>query len=663
MQDNTGQTNNDNPKKRQAGKGQMGYRVSVIINRLKANLVEVEPGESRIRKILYYAKLKSKSMYKFITSILRTIYVSSERWPVTIVKHVNGELQTVYSSYPYDIWMAKNFPKEGLLLSHKRSIRDFSYQPCFKLILPIENIPADFLENTIQSVIRQIYSNWNLTCICGPQTPANLRSLVERATKQNPNLTIVDTTEETGSARAKNQALRAGQNNEEYVSVIKCGDILLPDALFQYVKTLNDAQEKPGLVYADDDCINGEQIHFDPRFKQDWNPDTFLSQNYIGNTFVVKTDLLKQTNGWNETYGSAHEYELIMRLALTEHITIKHIPMVLYSVLVTEHLDNSRNVEADFAINVCAAIEHTMLKGGEKVIARPASTGPGFEVRYALEGTPKISIVIPTKDKIEVLQKCVDSIFAKSTYKHYEIILIDNNSSHQDFFDKVEQWKKEEPDRFRCVRTEAPFNFSYLMNLGFTESKGDYLVLLNNDTEVISPDWLEAMLEQAQRRLTGVVGVKLLYPNDTVQHAGVVVGLGGGAGHVLIGKPPREIAYMNYLNLITNYSALTAACVMISKEKYDKAGRFDEDFAVEFNDVDFCLRVKELGLHNVYLPHVELYHYESISRGHPLASKVSYERHIKEFGMVQTRWKRYILNDPCYNPNLTLSNEQMSVKI
>jgi GT2 family glycosyltransferase len=274
-----------------------------------------------------------------------------------------------------------------------------------------------------------------------------------------------------------------------------------------------------------------------------------------------------------------------------------------------------------------------------------------------------VSIIIPAKNKQDYLKRCIDSIVNKSTYRNFEIIVVDNNSDEKEFFDLMDAYKKQDKFIFKYVKEMSPFNFSFLMNKGRRIAKGKYLVSLNNDTEIITPDWMEGLIGQVQRPEIGVAGCKLLYENDTIQHAGVVVGLGGVAAHLFTRQDRDGPGYFNYINLLHNYSALTAACIMVRAEVYDKVNGFDEKFTVEYNDVDFCLKVMEAGYRNVYIPHVELYHYESISRGHPLANPKSVKRHEKEANMFVKKWTKYVENDPCYNPNLTRHNDNFAIKV
>ena len=310
------------------------------------------------------------------------------------------------------------------------------------------------------------------------------------------------------------------------------------------------------------------------------------------------------------------------------------------------------------------ALQESLDRRGEKAIATIKPGLPGFyTVRYDIVKDDLISIIIPTKDNSKVLETCLKSIFEKSSYKNFEVILVDNNSAEKATFKLLAEYEQNYPNQFTRLTLQVPFNFSFLMNKAVEKAKGEYIVLLNNDTEIITEDWMEAMLEQSQRKSVGAVGVKLLYHNDTIQHAGVVIGLGGVAGHTFIGLPKDSPGHFYYIASTNNYSAVTAACLMVKKSVYEEVGGFNEELAVEYNDVDFCLKLVEKGYNNLYVPYVELYHYESLTRGHPHMTKESYKRHLKEIALFKNRWKSFIDNDPCYNPNLTLDATHFQLRL
>ena len=277
----------------------------------------------------------------------------------------------------------------------------------------------------------------------------------------------------------------------------------------------------------------------------------------------------------------------------------------------------------------------------------------GYGIRFTKPLQGRVSVIIPTKDKADVLGTCLRSLFRLTDHPDYEVVVVSNGSRDKALFELLEGMSEAHPGRFRWYAHDIPFNFSALMNFGAEKATGSHLLFLNNDTEIVHADWMRAMHEQSQRPSIGAVGAKLLYHNDTVQHAGVVIGLGGVAGHTFVGTHRDGPGYFNYVNTINNYSAVTAACMMVERSKLEAIGGWDEDFTVEYNDVDLCLRLQERGRNNVYLPHVELYHYESLTRGHPHMTRESYERHLREVGLFKERWSGVIADDPCYNPNLS----------
>lgn len=276
----------------------------------------------------------------------------------------------------------------------------------------------------------------------------------------------------------------------------------------------------------------------------------------------------------------------------------------------------------------------------------------GYDIRFTAPLKGKVSVIIPTKDKADILGTCLRSLFNLTDHPDFEVIVVSNNSTERSLFDLMKEMEAAHGDRFRWFEYNEPFNFSALMNEGTRRAKGDHILFLNNDTEIIHADWMRTMHAWSQRTSIGAVGVKLLYHNDTIQHGGVVIGLGGVAGHVFTGTHKDGPGYFNYVNTINNYSAVTAACMMVEREKLEAIGGWEELFTVEYNDVDLCLRLREKGWNNVYLPNVSLYHYESLTRGHPHMTSESYERHLREVGLFKERWKAYVDDDPCYNPNL-----------
>jgi GT2 family glycosyltransferase len=433
--------------------------------------------------------------------------------------------------------------------------------------------------------------------------------------------------------------------------------------MYEVVKLLNENLELD-LIYSDEDKIDENGKHSMPHFKPQWCPDSFLSRNYIGHVVACRTSILKKIGGFRVGFEGSQDYDMLLRF--TEQTQrIARIPKILYHWRI--HAASTASVEdvKPYAYEAARkALTEACARRDEEAEIRFLSILRGYYApRYKLKKEAKISIIIPTKDQADILETCIKSIFEVSTWKNFEVIVISNNSTEKSLFKLLNNYKQQYPEQFLWTEYNIPFNFSKLMNEGVKHASGDYYLLLNNDMEVISPDWMEAMLEQAQRKTIGAVGVKLLYYNGTIQHAGVVIGLGGVAGHAFVGQDKDEPGYFNYLQCINNFSAVTAACLMVAKEKYHQIGGFDEQFEIEFNDVDFCLRLREAGYHNIYLPHVELYHYESFTRGHPHLSKESYERHVRELTLFKNRWQSYVDDDPCYSPNLTRGAHDFSLAL
>lgn len=341
---------------------------------------------------------------------------------------------------------------------------------------------------------------------------------------------------------------------------------------------------------------------------------------------------------------------------------IAHIPKVLYHWRIHQlSAAQSEEVKPYAYIAAKKALEEALTRRAIHGNVKYLSGLRGYKIEYALQQNDLVSIIIPTKDQTALLKNTIDSILSITGYQNFEIIVLNNNSSSKEFYDWCNEYTKKYSDRLRVIESHFPFNFSKLMNMGAKLAKGDHLLMLNNDVEIIHANWLEIMLSYAQQNRIGAVGAKLLYPDDTIQHAGVIIGLGGIAGHSFVGAYKDEAGYFNYIQSVNNYSAVTAACLLCRKEVFHAVGGMDETFEVEYNDVDFCLKLLEAGYDNVYLPQVELYHYESATRGHPHQSKPSYERHLKEMKLFTNKWQHMIDHDPFYNQNLNLGAHDFSM--
>jgi GT2 family glycosyltransferase len=444
-----------------------------------------------------------------------------------------------------------------------------------------------------------------------------------------------------------------------YVALFDHDDLLTEDALYEVA----DAAQRTGadVIYSDEDKIKGSTgERYQPNFKPDFNLDLLRSNNYICHLLVVRRALIEQVGGLNREYDGAQDHEFLFRLVeATEKIA--HIPKVLYHwrVHAASTADNPLSKKYAYDAGKRAVLEHIRRCGEDGEVTD--TKFPGFyRVRYQVTGEPLVSIVIPNKDERETLKSCLESIWQTSTYRNYEIIIVENNSTEEETFAYYKEIDGK--NGVRVVYWKEGFNYSALNNFGYTFARGDYILCLNNDITVITPDWIERMLGQCQRKQVGIVGVRLYYPDDTIQHGGVIVGIGGVAGAMFVGMPRARSGYLRKAILQQDLSAVTAACMMVDRSAWEAAGGFNEDLAVAFNDIDFCLKVRQKGYLVVYEPGVEMYHYESKSRGYEDTPEKQM-RFKKEIDYMQAHWAEILREgDPYYNPNFSLKTCDYSLK-
>jgi GT2 family glycosyltransferase len=435
---------------------------------------------------------------------------------------------------------------------------------------------------------------------------------------------------------------------------VRAGDLLAPDALFHMAAAISLGDDVD-IVYSDEDSIDDAGVRSDPNFKAQWSPETLRSRNYLGDLVVYRRSLVDRVGEWRAAFGSAAGYDLALR-ASERARTIAHVARVLYH----RKIDPALAAEGDYPALAMRALAESVERSAEP--ARVEPLGPrSFAVRYELAHRPRVSILLPTRDHAEDLERCLASLFSLTTYDDFELIVIDNGTREPAALAVLQQWSTREK-RLRVLPMDVPFNYSRLNNVAAATATGEVLLLLNNDTQIVTPDWIEAMLEQALRPAIGAVGANLLYPDGSVQHAGVVVGIGGVAGHSHRAFAPGSAGYFEALRTTTNYSAVTAACLMVRKSLYDEVGGLDESLTVAFNDVDFCLRLRRAGYRNVWLPHVVLVHGESLSRGHDIGLAKTH-RSLAEQRTMLERWQATIEDDPYYSPHLTRADESFSIRI
>lgn len=528
----------------------------------------------------------------------------------------------------YAHWLAAHEPRPADLARLERTIDLFGFKPRIGLIVPASETGS----NVLASVEKQVYPSWKLSFAGEPKGDAE------------------------GLAASLNAALQA--SDSDYVAVLQSGTLLRADALFEVAFAIA-ADPSIDVLYSDHDVIrNGTRA--DPHFKPDWSPETLLSRMYLGPVVFYRRDVALEVGGFRPSAGTALHLDLALRVTeVTERVC--HIPDILYHVSeLPSGEEPAREATRNDAIRV---IGDALVRRGEggRVAPVPQVNG-GYSVRYSIAEHRRVGIVIPTRDNPEDLDACLTSIFERSTHPNFEVVIVDNGSKQPRTLELFDSWRKREPERLRLTRTDAPFNFSQLNNDAVERIDAELLLFLNDDTEVVTADWIEAMEEQATRSRVGAVGARLLYPDGTVQHAGIVIGIRGVAGHAHRFWPADAPGYHGALQTVTNYEAVTAACMMMRRDVFESVGRFDPELANEFNDIDLCLRVRKSGYRIVYLPHVVLYHAESNSRGFPNTIRKT-ARQIRERRLMERRWSISRYRDPYYNPNLTLDDEDFTVRL
>jgi glycosyltransferase involved in cell wall biosynthesis len=541
----------------------------------------------------------------------------------------------------------------------RREIARWAQRPLISIILPVYNVESRWLEAAIQSVMQQIYPYWEL-CIADDgstraETLATLRQINDPRCKVN----LLNRNQ--GIAGASNTALTLATG--DYIAFLDHDDELTSDALYQVVKAIN--AHDPDLIYSDEDKLSLEGYHLEPHFKPDYSPDLILSTNYICHFSVYRKVLLDKfaADGIYVRPGfeGSQDHDLILR-ALDHTDRVYHIPRILYHWRMIPGSTAARYDSKNHAWEAGRrAVEDTLRRrniAGEALLGQHAGT---YLVKRTIQGQPLISILLPFRDQPNLLRQCLDSILEKTTYPHFELLGISNNSVEPETLALMEHYTAGDR-RIRFLSYDKPFNYAAINNFAAAQAVGEHLLLLNNDTTIITPDWLEVLLEHSQRPEVGAVGAKLHYPDDTVQHGGVIVGVGGIAGHAHKNFPRHQPGYFTRLCLIQNLSAVTAACLMVKKSLYTQVRGMDEQhLAVAFNDVDFCLRLREQGYLNVFTPYCELYHHESKTRGYEDTPQKR-QRFAKEIAYIQQRHAAILRDgDPYYNPNLPLDRDDFGM--
>ncbi|MCG3447216.1 glycosyltransferase family 2 protein [Enterococcus durans] len=563
------------------------------------------------------------------------------------IRRVKLELKP--GSIDYAEWITRH---ENIdLKSQQEQSKKFDYRPLISIAMPVYNVEIKWLEKCIDSVINQTYDNWELCISDDASTDPKIKKCLEAYEKKEPRIKVVFRKENGHISLATNSALEIATG--EFIALLDNDDELPPHALFEVVKVLNERPELD-VIYSDEDKIDAEGNRFDPHFKADWSPDTLMGNNYISHLGVYRSSIVKSLGGFRKGYEGSQDYDLVLRV--TEQIPedhIYHIDKVLYHWrTIPGSTASSGEAKSYIYDSGVKALTDALNRRGIKGTFRPGLISGFYEVTYEVLQEELVSVIIPTKNGYDDLKLCVDSIIEKTSYPNYEIIIADNGSTDPKMQELFAEYKKQLDERFIVELIDIPFNYSRINNLAAEKASGKYLLFLNNDTEVIEPNWMTTMVSYAQFDRIGCVGAKLYYPDDTTQHAGVLVGIGGVAGHALNNYDRTHCGYFGRLVIDVNYLAVTAACMMVKATDFKAVHGFDETLEVAFNDVDLCLKIYELGRYNVYAHQVELYHFESKSRGYEDTPEKQ-KRFAGEIKKMQDKWPAYIAHDPFYNDNLT----------
>lgn len=557
---------------------------------------------------------------------------------------------------PYGPWYEAYIPDEKEL--EKQRKYSFKYEPLISVAVPAFHTPEKFLIQMIESLCAQTYRNWELCIANGSPEDEAMRAVLEKYTERDSRIRICELTENRGIAGNTNAALEMAQG--EFVGLLDHDDLLAPNALYEVVRALEKDRELDA-VYTDEDKVTTElDEHFQPHLKPDFNLDLLRSNNYICHFFVVRRSIVEKTGGFRQEFDGAQDHDFIFRCVETAG-KVGHVPEILYHWRThkASTADNPASKMYAFDAGKRAIEAHLERTGVKGIVTHTPDLG-FFRVQYPVQGEPAVSIIIPNKDEKDTLKACIESIREKTEYQNYEIIIVENNSTTEEIFQYYKELSAD--PRIRLLRWKKEFNYSAINNYGVRHAKGEYLLFLNNDVKIITPGWIREMLGICQRPEVGAVGVKLIYPDNTIQHAGCVIGIGGIAGHMFVDMPANRTGYLHKASILQDMSAVTAACMMMKRTAFEEAEGFTEKLSVAFNDVDLCLKVQKNGKLIVYDPYVQLYHMESKTRGaEDSTDKV--RRFQEEIEYMRCQWIDILKKgDPYYNKNLSLTKWNYSLR-
>lgn len=626
-----------------------------LLRRVKHKLIEICRRVLNAR-IIQKIKYVGYTLYKGVRLAWREHHflIPPALWPKYFKalkdKFRNGTTGSIF----LNPMVGEEYRKWITIFEEKEPYAQLKYNPLISIVIPVYNISEDLLTECIDSVLNQTYQNFEICLADDASTKEETIETLKKYEKKDKRIKVIYREKNGHISEASNSALSLATG--EYIALMDNDDMITEDALYEMVKVLNN-DKSIDMIYTDEDKLDLNGRRCDPNFKSDFAPDTLLSNNYICHFTLLRKKIVDEIGGWRKGYEGAQDYDLFLRF--TEKTNkIYHIPKLLYrwrmipgSTSMT--IDNKNYAVERGKMALEDALKRRKIKG-EVLVHKDI---PYFIMNYTYEKEPKVSILIPTRDYADTLEECLSSIYEKTIYKNFEIIVLDNQSKEEKTFKLFKKYSKKYKN-FKVIEVNTEFNFSHICNVGVQNAKGEYIVLLNNDTSIITKEWLNIMVGYAMQKHIGAVGVKLLYPDNTVQHAGVIAGLGGVAAHAFINATDTDYGAYGRLAVPYNYSAVTAACLMVSKKKYLEVNGFEEKLKVAYNDIDFNFKMLEAGYYNVFLPQVKLHHYESKSRGLDTTTE-KYKRFLEESNYMYKKWDKYIKNDPFYNPNLSLYSSYM----
>ena len=593
---------------------------------------------SKIEKIIYLSKKAIYfAWYRHHFLIPPRVMIKYIRSFIVALKRGNTTSNLFTNQSSYLKWFEQN--------KEQKLVKKFSYEPLYSFIIPTYNVSRKYLKECLDSILSQGYQNFEICIADDHSTLKETIDTLKEYEKMDKRIKVTYRKENGMISIASNTAIKMAKG--EFIILVDNDDTIEQNSLYYITEALNK-DKTIDFIYTDEDKIDFKGNYMEPHFKPDYSPDTLMGVNYICHLSCIRKKLIEEVGYFRKEYDGSQDYDLFLRITeKTNHI--HHIEKVLYHWRQTPtstagYLGNKSYAYQAGKKAIEDALKRRKLKGS--VLDNPRVST--YLVKYD-NNNELISIIIPMRDKAKITKRCIDSIYEKATYKNFEIILVDNNSKEEETFHMINEYKNKYKN-FKSIRLECDFNYSYINNEAVKHAKGDYILFLNNDTEVLTENFMEYMLGYARLDHIGCVGIKLLYPDKLVQHAGVVLGFGGIAGHIYVANNYYDNGLFGRLVMPYNYTAVTAACLLIKKEKFLNVKGFDEKLTVALNDVDLNLKQLKKGYYNVCLSNIEMYHYESKSRGYE-ASKEKHERFLNEQKYMKEKWGNYLEKDKYFSKN------------